>query len=63
MRASSWNRISIALSYIYQSNRSAAAAVVERIEGLTALLEEFPLVGHLTDEAGVRVPTVVRYRS
>jgi toxin ParE1/3/4 len=28
---------------------------------LTALLEEFPLVGHLTDEANVRVLSVVRY--
>jgi plasmid stabilization system protein ParE len=33
-------------SYIFEDSRSAAAAVVERIEGLTALLEEFPLVGH-----------------
>ena len=49
-------------SHIYEKNRSAAAAVVERIEGLTALLEEFPLVGHLTNEAGVRVLSVVRYR-
>jgi toxin ParE1/3/4 len=36
-------------------------AVVERIETLTALLEEFPLVGHLTDEDGVRMLSVVRY--
>jgi toxin ParE1/3/4 len=48
-------------SYIYENNRAVAAAVVERIEGLTELLEEFPLVGHLTDEAGVRVLPVVRY--
>jgi toxin ParE1/3/4 len=48
-------------SYIYQNNRLAATAVVERIEGLAALLEEFPLVGHPTDEAGVRVLSVVRY--
>ena len=48
-------------SYIHRHNRSAASAVVERIEGLTALLEEFPLVGHLTDEADVRVLSVVRY--
>jgi toxin ParE1/3/4 len=49
------------VSYIYQNNRSAAAPVVERIDGLTALLEEFPLVGHLTDEADVRALSVVRY--
>jgi toxin ParE1/3/4 len=48
-------------SYIYDRNRSAAAAVVERIEGLTALLGEFPFVGHLTDEENVRVLSVVRY--
>jgi len=48
-------------SYIQQNNRPAAIAVVERIEALTALLEEFPLVGQLTDEAGVRVLAVVRY--
>jgi toxin ParE1/3/4 len=48
-------------AYIYERNRSAAAAVVERIEALTALLEEFPLVGHLTDEEGIRVLSVVRY--
>jgi toxin ParE1/3/4 len=47
--------------YVSDYNRSAAAAVVERIEALTALLEEFPLVGHITDEAEVRVLSVVRY--
>jgi plasmid stabilization system protein ParE len=40
-------------SYIYEHNRSAAASVVERIEALAALLEEFPFVGHLTDEKNV----------
>ena len=48
-------------SYISENNRSAAAAVVERIEGLATLLAEFPFVGHLTDEAPVRVLPVVRY--
>ncbi|MGH6764412.1 MAG: type II toxin-antitoxin system RelE/ParE family toxin [Bradyrhizobium sp.] len=48
-------------SYISENNRSAAAAVVERIEGLATLLAEFPFVGHLTDEAPVRVLRVVRY--
>jgi toxin ParE1/3/4 len=48
-------------AYICQHNRSGAVAVVERIEGLTTLLEEFPLVGHLTDEPGVRMLSVVRY--
>lgn len=40
-------------SFIFENNRSAAVAVVERIEGLAALLAEFPLVGHLTDETPV----------
>ena len=48
-------------SYIHQHSRSAAAAVVERIEALTALLEEFPLLGPLTEEAPIRVLSVVRY--
>ena len=48
-------------SYVFEYSRSAAAAVVGRIEELTALLGEFPLVGHLTDEADVRVLSVVRY--
>jgi toxin ParE1/3/4 len=48
-------------AYIYEHNRSAAVAVVERIEGLATLLEEFPLIGHITDEAEVRVLSVVRY--
>jgi toxin ParE1/3/4 len=48
-------------SYIFAHHRSAASAVVERIEGLALLLGEFPQVGHLTDEADVRVLSVVRY--
>jgi plasmid stabilization system protein ParE len=48
-------------SFIYENSRTAATAVVERIEGLTVLLEEFPFVGHLTDEPEVRVLSVVRY--
>jgi toxin ParE1/3/4 len=48
-------------SYIFERNRSAAAAVVERIEALTKLLEEFPFAGHVTDETDVRVLSVVRY--
>jgi toxin ParE1/3/4 len=48
-------------SYIFEYNRSAAAAVVDRIENLTTLLQQFPHTGHLTDEADVRVLSVVRY--
>jgi plasmid stabilization system protein ParE len=31
-------------SFIYENNRAAATAVVERIEGLTVLLEEFSVL-------------------
>jgi toxin ParE1/3/4 len=48
-------------SYIYERNRSAASAVVSRIESLVDLLEAFPLAGHVTDEAEVRMLAVVRY--
>lgn len=34
---------------------------MERIEGLISLLEEFPFIGHVADEEGVRVLSVVRY--
>jgi plasmid stabilization system protein ParE len=58
---SAFSELDNIFSYIQRNNRSAAIAVVERIEAMTALLEEFPLVGHLTDEAGVRFLAVVRY--
>lgn len=47
--------------YIYRRNRSAALSVAKRIEDLAAMLGEFPLIGHLTDEAEVQVLPVVRY--
>jgi plasmid stabilization system protein ParE len=47
--------------YIYERNRTAALSVAKRIEDLAALLGEFPLIGHLTDETEVRVLPVVRY--
>jgi toxin ParE1/3/4 len=47
--------------YIYERNRSAALSVTKRVEELAALLGEFPLIGHLTDEADVRILPVVRY--
>jgi toxin ParE1/3/4 len=37
------------------------SAVVKRIDGLTRLLADFPRIGHLADETGVRVISVVRY--
>jgi toxin ParE1/3/4 len=48
-------------AYIHARNRSAAAAVVDRIEGLASLIGEIPFIGHLTDEQGVRMMPVVRY--
>jgi plasmid stabilization system protein ParE len=47
--------------YIYERNRSAAFSVAKRVEELATLLGEFPLIGHLTDEADVRTLPVVRY--
>lgn len=48
-------------AYISTHHRSAASAVVERIQRLTELLGEFPQIGHLTDQDGVRIISVVRY--
>jgi plasmid stabilization system protein ParE len=48
-------------SFIHERNRSAAASIVQRFEELAALLSEFPLAGHLTDETDVRAISVVRY--
>jgi toxin ParE1/3/4 len=48
-------------AYIHERNRSAAVAVVHRIRRLTSLIGEVPLMGHLTDEEGVRMMPVVRY--
>ena len=48
-------------AYIFERNRAAAAAVVDRVIRLGALLGEFPLFGHGTDEPGVRVVPLVRY--
>ena len=36
-------------------------AVVDRIERLSSLIGEVSLIGHLTDEEGVRMMPVVRY--
>ena len=47
--------------YIHERNRSAAVTVVDRIRRLTSLIGELPLIGHLTDEEGVRMMPVVRY--
>ncbi len=48
-------------SYIHERNRTAALAVVERIEAVVGLLHDFPEAGHLTDEPGVRILPAVRY--
>jgi plasmid stabilization system protein ParE len=61
-----WSQTALAqlddiFSYIYERNRSAAVSVATRVEELAALLGEFPLIGHLTDEADVRILPVVRY--
>ena len=48
-------------AYIHERNPSAAVAVVDRIERLAGLIGELPLIGHRTDEEGVRMMPVVRY--
>jgi toxin ParE1/3/4 len=48
-------------AYINQRNPSAAAALVDRIERLTSLIGEVPLIGQRTDEESVRMMPVVRY--
>lgn len=58
---SSLSDIDDIFSYIYEHNRTAAAAVVERIMAVASLLQDFPEAGHLTDEPGVRMFPTVRY--
>ncbi|MBI3515977.1 MAG: type II toxin-antitoxin system RelE/ParE family toxin [Proteobacteria bacterium] len=48
-------------AYLHERNRSAAVAVVDRIERLVELIGELPFIGHLTDEEGIRMMPVVRY--
>ena len=36
-------------AYIYERNRSAAVAVLDRIERLSSLIGDVPLISHLTD--------------
>ena len=58
---SSLSDIDDIFSYIHEHNRTAAAAVVERIKAVASLLQDFPEAGHLTDEPGVRMFPTVRY--
>ncbi|MBW7972292.1 type II toxin-antitoxin system RelE/ParE family toxin [Bradyrhizobium sp. BR 10289] len=58
---SSLSDIDDIFSYIHERNRTAAAAVVERIKAVASLLQDFPEAGHLTDEPGVRMFPTVRY--
>lgn len=58
---SSLSDIDDIFSYIDEHNRTAAAAVVERIKAVANLLQDFPEAGHLTDEPGVRMFPTVRY--
>jgi toxin ParE1/3/4 len=48
-------------SYIAQHNPRAATAVVTRIEELCETLGEFPGMGSITNQPGVRMLPVVRY--
>ncbi|MEH2490483.1 type II toxin-antitoxin system RelE/ParE family toxin [Bradyrhizobium sp. AZCC 2230] len=58
---SSLSDIDDIFSYIHEHNRTAAAAVVERIKAVASLLQDFPEAGHLTDEPSVRMFPTVRY--
>jgi plasmid stabilization system protein ParE len=58
---SSLSDIDAIFAYIHEHNRTAAAAVVERIQAVASLLQDFPEAGHLTDEPGVRMFPTVRY--
>ena len=49
-----FNELEEILAFIHERNRSAAQAVSRRILDRTMMLGEFPLAGHITDEAGVR---------
>jgi plasmid stabilization system protein ParE len=48
-------------AYLYERNPSAAAAVVDRVNRVAALLEQAPFAGHKADEPGVRIMPLVRY--
>jgi len=48
-------------TYITQFNPRAAVQVITRIEELCQKLGEFPGMGHLTEQADIRVLPVVRY--
>ena len=48
-------------AYIAKDNPAAAQAVIRRIESVAALLADFPLMGHATDDADFRVAYVERY--
>jgi len=48
-------------AYLYERDRSAASAVVDRIERLGSLLGEMPFIGNRTDKEDVRMIPVVRY--
>lgn len=58
---SSLSEIDDIFAHIHEQNRTAAAAVVERIKAVASLLQDFPEAGHLTDEPGVRMFPTVRY--
>jgi addiction module RelE/StbE family toxin len=47
--------------HIAKDNPRAAAAIVDRVEQLTARIAEFPLMAYATDEPGVRVIPIGRF--
>jgi toxin ParE1/3/4 len=49
------------LAYLFERSPQVSSAVATRIQELTAVLAEFPALGHYTDEPGVRIVPLIRY--
>lgn len=47
---SSLSEVDDIFAHIHEQNRTAAAAVVERIKAVASLLQDFSEAGHLTDD-------------
>ena len=48
-------------AYIEKNNPAAAATFMDRVDTLVALLGKYPMMGRVTDKAGVRVMGVRGY--
>jgi toxin ParE1/3/4 len=50
------------LDYIESENPAVAAAFSERLQRLSQLVAQFPLMGRPTDKPGVRIVSIPEYR-